>query len=151
MPQSARASSEASALAGRLASLGSEIGRREAAHREGLARARACAAELRDEVGAALDAFHRAAAEAGAPHLVVELSPLRTDDKHLRAVEFDLRRGRHRAIVTAKSRGELTLVGPFRDGRTEGPCRSFPFEAREEIYRSLVDFLEQFLGEAATP
>ena len=45
------------------------------------------------------------------------------------AVEFELVRGRHCAIVTAKSRGEVTLVGPFHKGKNEGPCRSLPFDA----------------------
>jgi hypothetical protein len=81
----------------------------------------------------------------------VEVGELRVDDKHLRAMEFELRRGRHRAIVTAKSRGEVTLVGPFRAGKAEGPCKSFPFEAPEELRRALGDFLERFVEEAATP
>ncbi|MEN8182314.1 MAG: hypothetical protein ABFS46_07245, partial [Myxococcota bacterium] len=62
-----------------------------------------------------------------------------------------LRRGRHQAIVTVKSRGEVTLVGPFRSGKTEGPCRSFPYDAEEELHKALGDFLERFLEEAATP
>lgn len=144
-------SSGGSALAERLAVLGRALGEREADHGAAMAEARRCAEGLRDEVEVALDAFHRAAREAGAAHLAVELSPLRVDDKHLRAVQFDLSRGRHRAIVTAKSRGDLTLVGPFRDGQTEGPCKSFPFDARDEISRALVDFLESFLEAAATP
>ena len=122
----APAPAQATPLEERLAALGRVLGEREASHGEGLERARRCAATLREEVERAVERFHRAAAEAGAPHLRVELSALRTDDKHLRAVEFDLRRGRYRAIVTAKSRGDLTLVGPFRQGRNEGPCKSFP-------------------------
>ena len=63
----------------------------------------------------------------------------------------DLRRGRHQAIVTVKSRGEVTLVGPFRAGKVEGPCKSFPFDAEPEIEAELGSFLERFLHEAATP
>ena len=99
----------------------------------------------------ALAGFHEAATRAGAPHLAVELSPVRVDDKHLRSVEFDLCRGRYRAIVTAKSRGDVTLVGPFRSGKTEGPCKSFPMDAQDELRGALADFLERFLEEAATP
>jgi hypothetical protein len=138
-------------LGERLEALGRAVGAREFAHREGLGRARQCAEELRREVAGALERFHDAAARAGAPHLRVELSALRTDDKHLRSVEFDLSRGRYRAIVTAKSRGDVTLVGPFRTGKTEGPCRSFPIDARDEVLEALGSFLEQFLEEAATP
>ena len=91
------------------------------------------------------------AAGAGAPHLRVDLSETRIDDKHVRAVEFELSRGRYRAIVTAKSRGEVTLVGPFRTGKVEGPCASFPFDAGDEVDAALGDFLTRFLEEAATP
>lgn len=138
-------------LAGRLASLGQTLGQREATHAGELERARGVAAALRGRIEQALGAFHAAAESAGAPHLRVGLSALRTDDKHLRAVEFDLTRGRYKAIVTAKSRGEVTLVGPFRTGKNEGPCLSFPFDAEGELHVALVSFLERFLEEAATP
>lgn len=140
-----------SELGSRLAALGRTLGEREAAQAGDLATARSYAEQLHAEISAALGQFHAAAADAGASHLAIQLSDIRTDDKHLRAVEFDLSRGRHRAIVTSKSRGEVTLVGPFRSGKTEGPCRTFPFDANEEIEAALGDFLERFLEEAATP
>lgn len=139
------------ALVVRLTEKGRSLGAREAEHGNALARASACAATLRERVESALDAFHRAASEAGAPHLCVSLSEVRTDDKHLRSVEFDVTRGRYKAIVTAKSRGDVTLVGPFRLGRTEGPCLTFPFDAGAELDEALVAFLEKFVEEAATP
>ncbi len=138
-------------LSVRLERVGRSLGSREAEHREGLASARVCIEKLRSTVAEALDAFHRAAAEAGAPHLRVDLSEIRVDDKHLRSIEFDLTRGRHRAIVTAKSRGDVTLVGPFRQGKNEGPCLTFPFDAEPEIAEALGAFLERFLEQAATP
>jgi hypothetical protein len=138
-------------LGERLAEIGQRLGEREAAHAPGLTMARRQAEGLRAEVARALERFHAAAAAAGAPHLRVALGDVRVDDKHLRAVEFDLLRGRHKAIVTAKSRGEVTLVGPFRIGKEEGPCLSFPFDARDEISRALAGFLERFLEEASTP
>jgi hypothetical protein len=150
MPQSQQ-SSNAGALAMRLAALGRELGQREAEHGEGLERARKCVEALRTEVAAALEGFHRAASAAGAPHLRVELSPARIDDKHLRSVEFELCRGRYRAIVTAKSRGDITFVGPFKSGKTEGPCKSFPIDSVDEVRGALAGFLESFLEEAATP
>ena len=76
---------------------------------------------------------------------------MRADDKHLRAVQFDLTRGRYRAIVTARSRGEVTLVGPFHAGKTEGPCLTFPLDAGDDLRAALASFLERFLEEAATP
>jgi hypothetical protein len=131
--------------------LGRALGEREGAHVGDLERARACVERLRAAVAAALEAFHRSARAAGAPHLKIELGAIRSDDKHLRAMEFELERGRHRAIVTAKSRGDVTLVGPFHKGKAEGPCRSFPFDAESELGSALGEFLEKFLQDAATP
>lgn len=135
----------------RMEELGRRVGEREAQHADGLAEARRQAALLRGQVAGALEAFESAAAKAGAEHIQVAVSEPRTDDKHLRAVEFDLQRGRHRAIVTVKSRGEVTLVGPFKAGKTEGPCRTFPISEQADIHAALGDFLERFLEEAATP
>jgi hypothetical protein len=138
-------------LGARLEALGRSLGEREAGHREGLAQANAWAEQLRGGVASALERFHAAVAEAGAPHLRIALGEIRVDEKHLRAVEFTLERGRHKAIVTVKSRGDVTLVGPFHIGKAEGPCRSFPLEAEREIQRALGAFLEHFVEEAATP
>ncbi len=142
---------QASSLAERLMRLGDELGSREAEHALGLKSARSRLEELREEIARALAQFQRAATQAGAPQLRAEISEIRTDDKHVRALEFEITRGRHAAIVTAKSRGELTLVGPFRRGKTEGPCLTFPLDAVAEIEQALGDFLERFLREAATP
>ena len=138
-------------LGDRLEALGRELGAREAPFRDEITRARGVAEKLRDRVADALGRFHRAAAEAGAPQLETVVSDTRADDKHLRAVQFDLARGRYRAIVTVKARGEVTLVGPFRAGKDEGPCRTFPIGSESEIDGALVGFLERFLEEAATP
>ncbi len=140
-----------SELGARLEELGRKLGEREVEHRESVARAREFAHQLRSEVAAAIDRFHRAAAESGAPHLNIEVSEIRVDDKHLRAVEFDLLRGRHQAIVTVKARGDVTLVGPFHAGKAEGPCLTFPIEGDEDFRAALGGFLERFLEEAATP
>jgi hypothetical protein len=140
-----------SELSERLGRLGAALGAREAEHRDAVAEAWRQAQTLRGEVADALAAFSSAAARAGAPQLAVKLGDARTDDKHLRAVEFDLTRGRHRAIITVKSRGEVTLVGPFHVGKAEGPCKSFPYAAQDELHAALGDFLEKFLAEAATP
>ena len=138
-------------LGERLEALGRELGARESAFREGLARARAVADKLRDRIEEGLGRFQRAAASAGAPHLFASVSETRVDDKHVRAVQFDVSRGRHHAIVTVKARGEVTLVGPFHAGKTEGPCLTFPLDAREDLNAALASFLERFLEEAATP
>jgi hypothetical protein len=134
-----------------LEKLGRELGSREAEHAAALEAARVRASSLREAVALGLSGFREGAAATGAPHLDVELSELRLDDKHVRSVEFDLWRGRYRAIVTVKSRGDVTLVGPFHAGKTEGPCKSFPFDAEDEIQNALAEFLERFLTEAVTP
>jgi hypothetical protein len=149
--QGAAREARCAALREHMGALGRELADAEREHAPGLARARAAAQTLRGIVAEALSAFHEAARAAGAPQLEVVLGPTRTDDKHLRAVQFDLRRGRHEAIVTVKSRGEVTLVGPFRQGKAEGPCKSFPVDAEAEIETALVEFLTQFLREAASP
>jgi hypothetical protein len=134
-----------------MAQLGRSLGEREAPHRDAITEAWRRAGSLRLEVDAALAAFARAAAHAGAPQLAVQLGDVRTDDKHLRSVQFDLARGRNRAVITVKSRGEITLVGPFHAGKAEGPCKSFPYGAHDELQAALGDFLEKFLNEAASP
>jgi hypothetical protein len=149
-PNSAQASGIR--LDDRFEALGRSLGAREQEHAAEIATAREHIGRLHAAVATALDDFSRGArSSAGAAHLEIELSDVRTDDKHLRAVEFELVRGRHCAIVTAKSRGEVTLVGPFRKGKDEGPCRSFPFGAESEIRVAVADFLEKFLEAAATP
>ena len=138
-------------LRSRLSTAGSLLGAREAAHRSALEEAQKRCEALRLLVTGSVDAFHTAVAAAGAPHLRIEVTPVRLDDKHVRAIAFEVRRGRHAGVVTVKSRGEVTLVGPFRSGKTEGPCRTFPWDAHDEIDRSLGDFLLRFLEEAVTP
>ncbi|MAJ61270.1 MAG: hypothetical protein CBC48_15800 [bacterium TMED88] len=133
----------------RLTSLGHRLVEREGAeapHREEATRV---ASRLHDRVQRALAAYHEAVSSVSA--LRVSLSAPRLDDKHLHAIEFDLERGRHRAIITIKQRGEVTLVGPFRLGKPEGPCRSFPFAADDEIERALGDFLCRFIEAAVSP
>jgi hypothetical protein len=138
-------------LEARLAEIGRRLGEREAEHSRALGSARSRAEALHAEVARALAAFHASAAGAGAPQLRVALGDVRLDDKHTRALQFDLARGRCAGIVTVKSRGEVTLVGPFHRGKAEGPCLSFPFEAEAELRKALGDFLERFLEEAAHP
>jgi hypothetical protein len=138
-------------LSARLDAIGATLGARETVHADDLGAACRQIEMLRVVVAGALERFHAAAARAGAPHLHVELSDIRTDDKHLRALEFNLIRGRYKAIVTARSRGQITLVGPFHIGKTEGPCQNFAFSAQAELASALADFIEAFLEEAASP
>jgi len=144
-------------LGDRLEAIATSLGERESEHREALEAARAKAKSLHRLVAAGLERFHAAVERAGAPHLQIELSQPRVDDKHLRAGEFELSRGKHMAVVTVKSRGHFTLVGPFSKGKPEGPCQRFPFsgegaaEVEAELEVVLGAFLASFLEKAATP
>lgn len=134
----------------RLIALGRDLVERESQQKDRMTAAQDCAVLLHGCVSKSLDRFNETV-RPEAPQLVVSLSDPRIDDKHLHAVQFELARGRHRAIVTVKSRGEVTLVGPFRTGKTEGPCRTFPSDAESEIETALGDFLIEFIQEAASP
>lgn len=140
-------------LEARLAERGRALAEREAKHAPALARAHTLADSLHGLVAEALAAYHLETI--AAPQLAVALGPVRHDEKHLHAFEFDVRRGRHRAIVVVKSRGEATLVGPFHVGKDEGPCRRVPFaedgSISDELSDALGDLLEAFLEEATAP
>jgi len=136
----------------RLAAAGRALGVREAPHRAALDEASARCRALHARVHEALDAFQVAAAAAGAPHLGLTISEPRLDEKHVRASEFQVGRGRHVGIVVVKAKREVTFVGPFRTGKPEGPCRSLSFDApAEELDAALAEFLERVVEEAATP
>ncbi|MEM9174623.1 MAG: hypothetical protein AAGC67_05270 [Myxococcota bacterium] len=134
----------------RLKAIGEGVVEREKRHADAMADASARLDALRAQVARAIDAFNAAVA-ADVPHLSIDVSPVRLDEKHLHAHEFELARGRHRALVIAKSNAEFTLVGPFKTGKPEGPCRSFPFSAASDLEDALEDFLERFLDEATAP
>lgn len=138
-------SSRIEALAARIAA--GEAGR--AAARD---RARRLAEEIHREVTGAVARFAEAARRAGAPHLdLVEVGPVEPDDKSIRAFQFVIRRGRTRAVVVSKDRGEVMLVGPFREGGDQGPCRPFhldtpgadPDDPGRALEALLVELIEQ--------
>ncbi len=143
--------SRCESLRERLAAAGRTLGERESQHRAALEVARRDCLVWHERVCAAVEAFHAEVSAAGAPHLRIEVSEPRLGEKHVRAMEFEIRRGRHAGIVVAKAKGELTLVGPFRIGKTEGPCRSLPRDAEADIETALGEFLERFVEEASTP
>lgn len=131
--------------------LGREVGNREAAHAAALDEAFTVARGLHGRVAEALDAFHAALEAAGARHLRVHLAAPRLDEKHAHAVQFEVVRGRAVAIVTVRSRGEVTLVGPFAAGKTEGPCRKISWHDGAAVDEALEDFLARFVEEATQP
>lgn len=138
-------------LRSRLEALGRSLGQRESAYAPALQEAGRRAADLHQRVSEALAAFRAGYAAGGASPVEITLSTPRLDDKHVRSVELELRRGRHVAIVTVKSRGDVTLVGPFHAGKTEGPCQSIPWDGQPELDLALTAFLERFLEQALTP
>ncbi|MBW2291881.1 MAG: hypothetical protein JRG89_10620 [Deltaproteobacteria bacterium] len=139
------------ALAEQLEQMGKQLAERETTHAAKLAQIHQRAVELHERVRVGLEGFHRGSREAGAPHLAVELSAPRIDDKHLHSVQFDLARGRHRVIVTLKSKGEVTLVGPFKAGKQEGPCNSIALDDDPAIDAGLAEVLAEFLEVAFAP
>ena len=134
----------------RIDGFASALLKREAGHADDLAKARVKADEVHQRVSSVMDRFN-SAIEASLPELQVEVTTPHLDEKHAHAIEFDLIRGRHRGIVIAKSKGEVTLVGPFKTGKNEGPCRTFPFSEDAELIDALGDFLERFLEDATAP
>lgn len=131
--------------------LGRAIGAREAEHVDALAQAFGEARRLHAALTDGLSALHAALDAAGSSHLRVSLGEPRLDEKHVRAVQFELVRGRTVALVSVKSRGDVVLVGPFRSGKTEGPCAKVPFVDPAAVDEALAAFLERFLDEAMTP
>ncbi len=138
------------ALNERLEKLGQVLAERERDLSSDMDRAFGYAHKLHDRLASALDVFHAQVME-DAPQLALTLSEVEVDEKHLHSVQFQLERGRHRAVFIVKSRGEVTFVGPFRAGKTEGPCRSFSFNSADEIEKALEDFVVAFVDQAATP
>lgn len=138
-------------LANQLKEQGQKLGEREAGHRIAIERVAERSREIYARVREGLDGFHAGCSAAGAEQLVVELSEPRIDDKHLHSVQFDLARGRHRLIVTVKTKGKVTLVGPFKTGKQEGPCRSIALDDDAEIDLALAEVLNVFIEEAFTP
>ena len=132
----------------RMSEAGSRFGEREALQAEPLEVAATHARSLHAKVRQALDHFHAAATAAGSGHLVITLSEPSLDAKHIRAFQFEIARGRTRAIVTAKSRGDVTLVGPFDHGKPEKPCYSLSLDEEEQIEEALGDLLEAFFDKA---
>ncbi len=134
-----------------MAAAGRALGARESTHRAALEVACRDSRVWHERVRAAVDVFHAEASAAGAPHVRLEVGEPRLDEKHVRAMEFEIRRGRHVGIVVVKAKGEVTLVGPFRTGKPEGPCRSLPRDAESDIEAALGAFLERFVEEATAP
>jgi hypothetical protein len=112
---------------------------------------REAARDLRDQSFQAVEAFRERAAELGAPYLGhVEVSAVEPDEKHVDCVQFRVSRGRTELllIAIAEGAGKVRLVGPFRRGKSEGPCADAPLRG-PEVERALEERIERLLREAA--
>ena len=96
-----------------------------------------------------VETFRRAARERGADHLVeIRIGPVEPDDKHVDCLQFRIERGRWVAVCVAKANGTVTLVGPFKQGKPEEPCRDHAL-ASEAAREGLEDLLLALLRSAS--
>jgi hypothetical protein len=106
---------------------------------------------LRQAAAHAVDAFVARAQELGASHLAhVDVSEVLPDEKHVDCLSFRVRRGRFEllCIAVAGASPKIRTVGPFRRGKTEGPCADYDLAA-PQIEGELADRIEELLREAA--
>ena len=114
-----------------------------------LAATAAPAERLHAHARACVEAFRRAARSRGAEHLTgIRVGPLEPDDKHIDCLQFRIERGRWGAVCVAKAKGTVTLVGPFKRGQAERPCRDHPL-ASEAARDGLEDLLLALLRSAS--
>jgi len=96
-----------------------------------------------------VEAFREAARKNGAEHLCdVAVGPLEADEKHVDCLQFRVARGRFEGVCVVKSRGDVTLVGPYKRGKLERPCRDYPIRG-PEVDAGLDGWLLELLREAS--
>jgi hypothetical protein len=116
----------------RFEALARELAERDRALAAPLATARSAAVELRRHAEHAVATFCAAARAQGAEHLTeLRVGPVEPDEKHVDCIQLRIARGRHELVCVADSGGRMTLVGPFRRGKQEGPCADFPLRGPE--------------------
>ena len=136
----------------RFEKLARELALRDRDLSESLRDAGAAAEERRTHALACIDAFAAAARAEGAEHLTdVAVGPLGTDAKHVDCASFTVARGRWKSVCVAKAapKAKVTLVGPFKKGQPEKPCRDVPLrgeETRAGLEELLLALLEQGSG-----
>lgn len=138
--------------ANRFRELAGELAARDAGLDAALGEVRTAASGLRARAAEAVETFRCAAIAHGAGHLAgIEVGPLEPDDKHVDCLQFRVARGRWQALCVAKARAEgpkVTLVGPFKRGKPEKPCRDFALRG-PDVERGLDDLLERLIREAS--
>jgi len=109
--------------------LAGSLAARDAELAGGLDAARAAAQEMHARLVAHATAFRDEVEARGAPHLGhVEVGPVEPDEKHVDAVQVRVWRGRWEIVYVAKACGEMTLVGPYRVGKSDQPpCNTLAF------------------------
>lgn len=129
--------------------LAAELARRDRDLAEPLRSAREALGELRECAREHVAAFATAAQRAGAPHLAeLGVGPVEPDEKHVDCWQFKVRRGRWEIVCVAKPRGAVTLVGPYRQGKPEHPCRDYPLPS-EAAQDGLCDLLLDLIRQAS--
>jgi hypothetical protein len=63
-------------------------------------------------------------------------------------LQIRVRRGRWEALVVAKAKRKITLVGPFRSGGEEGPCHDLALDDPLIVGR-VEDLVEALIREAS--
>jgi hypothetical protein len=133
----------------RFEALARELAQRDRAVAASLAEARAAAAELRRHAEHAVATFCAAARAQGAEHLTeLHVGPVEPDEKHVDCWQFKVNRGRWEIVCVAKPRGAVTLVGPYRRGKPEHPCRDYPLPS-EAAHAGLADLLLDLIRQAS--
>ncbi len=112
-----------------------------------LARARTAAETLRAHAQACVEVFQATVCKEGADHLGhIEVGPVEPDAKHVDCLQFIVARGRFEAACVAKARGLITLVGPYKRGKTEKPCVDQPLsgpEVEAGVEQLLLELIRQ--------
>jgi hypothetical protein len=133
-----------------LRELARELASRDSGIGDSLATAHAAAVRLRERALAAVEAFRDEAASRDATHLArVEVTGVEPDAKHVDAWQLHVRRGRWEIACIAKARGDITLVGPYKRGKPENPCREVPLDG-PELERGFDALLLAMLREASS-
>ncbi len=131
--------------------LASELAERDRDLSDAMRDATVAAKELRAHAVACIDAFTARARAEGAQHLTdVAVGAVGTDAKHVDCASFTVVRGRWESVCVAKPepRAKVTLVGPFKKGKPEEPCRDVALRG-EESRRGLEDLLLALLGQGS--
>jgi hypothetical protein len=104
---------------------------------------------LREQARTQVAAFVAAVHREGSHHLAdLAVGPLEPDEKHVDCLQFKVRRGRWEIVAVAKPKGTVTLVGPYRLGKPERPCRDHTLPS-EEAQGGLAELLLALIREAS--